>query len=68
MRRYRIVIRGEVGELVSNAFSDLQIETGHGESVLTADVADGAGLYRILDRLSDLAIEVVGFHEIGVTT
>jgi hypothetical protein len=61
--RYRIVVRGEIGELVANAFPELRIEAGHGQSVLYATVADSAALYGILDRLRDLAIDVVSLHE-----
>jgi hypothetical protein len=66
MKRYRIEVRGEFGDLLSNAFSELRIETAHGKTVLTADVDDNSGLYGILDRLRDFAIEVVSFSEVGV--
>jgi hypothetical protein len=65
MKRYRIEVRGEFGDLLSNAFSELQIETAGGRTVLTADVVDSSGLYGILDRLGDFAIEVVSFREVG---
>jgi hypothetical protein len=62
-KRYRIVVRGEIGDLVAHAFPELRIEAGHGKSVLSATVADSAALYGILDRLRDLAIDVVSLHE-----
>jgi len=65
MRRYRIVVRGEFGPLLSNAFSDLLIETRSGETVLTAEVVDSSGLYGILDRLGDFAVEVVSFRDVS---
>jgi hypothetical protein len=64
MRTYRIVVRGEIGELVANAFRGLRIETGHGQTVLTGEVVDAAALYGILDHLRDLAIEVVSLREV----
>jgi hypothetical protein len=67
MKRYRIVVRGEFGELLSNAFADFRIETGQGETVLTADVVDSSQLYGILDRLRDFAVEVVRFREVATT-
>jgi hypothetical protein len=67
MKRYRIVVRGEFGELLSNAFADFRIETGQGETVLTADVVDSSQLYGILDRLRDFAVEVVRFREVAIT-
>jgi hypothetical protein len=65
LKRYRIVIRGEFGELLSNAFSEFHLKTGGGKTVLTADVVTSRGLYGILDRLSDYAVEVESFREVG---
>jgi hypothetical protein len=67
MKRYRIVVRGEFGELLCNAFADFRIETGQGETVLTADVVDSSQLYGILDRLRDFAVDVVRFREVATT-
>jgi hypothetical protein len=64
MKRYRIVVRGEFGELLSNAFADFRIETGQGETVLTGDMVDGSQLYGVLDRLRDFAVEIVRFREV----
>ena len=68
MRRYRIVAKGEFGALLSNAFSECQVKTSGGETILTADVVDSSGLYGILDRLRDLAVDVVDFHEVKAPT
>jgi hypothetical protein len=65
MKRYRIVVRGEFGELTSIAFSEFSIETGHGKTVLTADVEHRAAIHGILDRLRDFAIEVESVREVG---
>jgi hypothetical protein len=65
MRRYRIVVRGEFGDLLSNAFSDTRVEIAQGKTVLTADVADNAGLFGILDRLRNFAVELESFNEVG---
>ena len=64
MKSYQIVVRGEFGALLSQAFSDLKIEPIQGETVLTAVDVDSSGLYRILDRLRDFAVEIESFREV----
>ena len=65
MRRYQIVVRGEFGDLLSTAFSGLKIETGGGKTVLTARVMHRDGLYEILERLRDFAIDIVSVDEMS---
>jgi hypothetical protein len=67
MTRYRILVRGEFGDLLSNAFSDTEIEIGNGNTVLIVSVADSAALYGVLDRLRDFAIELVSFKEVNAS-
>jgi hypothetical protein len=64
-RRYRIVVRGECGDLMARAFQELAMEPGRGTTLLTADVVDSSQLYGILDRLRYFAIELVSLNEIG---
>ena len=66
-KRYRIEVRGEIGALLSNEFSELSIETGQGKSVLTTPLVDRNELFTVLDRLPDFAIEVLGFREVPAT-
>ena len=68
MRRYRIVVKGEIGDLLASAFSDMTIEAGKGKTVLTTAEVDWSGLHRILDHLRDFAIEIDSFHEVGATS
>jgi hypothetical protein len=65
-RRYRIVVRGEFGELLSSAFAGISVLRHRGTTILTADVADSAEFYGVLDRLRDFAIEVVSVNEIRI--
>ena len=68
MRRYRIVVQGEFGDLLKSAFAELHIATGTGETVLIAEVDNSTGLYRIIDRLNDFAVSIIGFREIEATS
>jgi hypothetical protein len=63
-RRYRIVVRGEFGELLSTAFAGISTLPHRGTTILTADVADPSEFYGVLDRLRDFAIEVVAIEEL----
>jgi hypothetical protein len=56
--RYRIVVRGEFGELLTAAFSALEVETVEGRTVLLASVRDAQELYGLIDRLRDHGIEI----------
>jgi len=56
--RYRIVVRGEFGELLSTAFADVAVATGGGKTELVATVRDGQGLYGLLDRLRDYGVQI----------
>jgi hypothetical protein len=62
--RYRIVVRGEFGEILTAAFPDVSVEPGEGRTVLTVTVADEQELYGILDRLRDFAISIVSISEV----
>jgi hypothetical protein len=63
-RRYRIVVRGEFGELLSSAFTGMSALPHRGTTILTADVADPSEFYGVVDRLRDFAIEVVSVDEL----
>jgi hypothetical protein len=67
-RRYRIVVRGEFGELLSTAFAGIATLPHRGTTILTADVADPSEFYGVLDRLRDFAIEVVSVDELQTNT
>jgi hypothetical protein len=56
--RYRIVVRGEFGELLTAAFGALEVETIEGRTVLLASVRDAQELYGLIDRLRDHGVEI----------
>jgi hypothetical protein len=67
-RRYRIVVKGEFGELLSSAFSEMATLPKDGTTILLADVADLSEFYGVLDRLRDFAIELVSVNELQPET
>jgi hypothetical protein len=56
---YRIVVRSELSERYAAAFEGMEMETKRGLTVLTGKIIDQPQLYGILDRLSDLGLELV---------
>lgn len=56
--RYRIVVRGEFGELLAAAFDDVAVTTGAGKTVIVAPVQDNQELYGLMDRLRDHGVEI----------
>jgi hypothetical protein len=63
--RYRIVVRGTLGDAFGCAFEGMRLEVENGTTVLDGSVADQAQLYGLLDRLRDLALELVRVEEVG---
>jgi hypothetical protein len=57
--RYRIVLRGRLGEHFQSAFDGMVLEPGQGQTVLVGEVRDQAHLYGLLDRLRDFGIDLV---------
>jgi hypothetical protein len=61
--RYRIVVRGRLGERFRARFGDLDYAAGSGESVLEGSF-DQAGLHGVLDQLRCLGIELVSVDRV----
>jgi hypothetical protein len=62
--RYRIVVRGCLGEHLASGFDELEVESGGGRTSLTGVFADQAQLHGLLDRLYDLAITLVSVNPV----
>jgi hypothetical protein len=60
--RYRVVVRGGLGESFARAFEQLELESRDGKSSLTGSFADQAQLYGLLDRLRDLGILIISVN------
>src|SRR5215212_5602195 len=58
-KAYRIVVRSELSERYAAAFEEMQMKTNSGLTVLTGKIIDQPHLYGILDRLSDLGLELL---------
>ena len=64
-RVYRVVVNGEMGPAMREAFSDLETRAEHGRTVLSGELADQAALYSVLARLQALGLELVGLSVDG---
>jgi len=62
--RYRIVIRGEIGEPLVGPLEGMSVELAGHESVLTVDLVDQAQLQGALSCLNDLGIEIVSVNPV----
>jgi hypothetical protein len=60
--RYRVVVRGRLGEHLIGAFEQLELDSHAGTSSLTGPFADQSQLYGLLDRLRDLGIQLVSVN------
>lgn len=56
---YDVTVRGEPGDVLRRAFSDVTVRQSAGVTVLSADL-DQAGLHGLLGRIADLGLELVG--------
>lgn len=60
--RYRVVIRGRLGEHLASAFGYLELDSRPGQTTLTGTFADQAQLHRLLDQLRDLGIHLISVN------
>jgi hypothetical protein len=63
--RYRIVLRGQLGERFESAFDGMALEPGPNQTVLIGEIHDQAHLYGLLDRLRDFGIELLAVQPAG---
>ena len=56
---YRIVVRSELSNRYAFAFEGMEMETKHGETILTGEVIDQPHLYGILSRINGLGLKLV---------
>ena len=64
---YDVTIKGEPGDLLRGAFSDVTVRAAPGVTVLSADL-DQAALHGLLGRVADLGIELVGIQRVAGST
>ena len=58
-RRYRLVIRGELGEPFGFLFEGMTLDRVAGTTVLTGSVIDQAHLHGLIQRTQDLGLELI---------
>jgi hypothetical protein len=63
--RYRVVVRGRLGEHLASCFEDLEVESRAGETSVTGTFADQAQLHGLLDRLQGLGIALVSVNPVN---
>ena len=56
---YRIVVRGELSARYGAAFEGMEMETKHGQTILTGEVKDPPHLHGILDRISGFGLKLL---------
>ena len=56
---YRIVVRSELDDRYAVVFEGMEMETKHGETILTGEIIDQPHLYGILERVNGLGLEVL---------
>jgi hypothetical protein len=56
---YRICVRGQLSERFGSALEGMHLQTGSGLATFTGEVCDQSQLYGLLNRVSDLGLELV---------
>jgi hypothetical protein len=59
---YRIVVRGELSHRYLSAFEGMTLSAGDGQTTISGPVVDQAQLYGLLDRVSDLGLELISVN------
>ena len=62
--RYRVIIRGRLGEHLASAFGHLELDSRPGQTTLTGNFADQAQLHGLLDQLRDLGIHLISVNPV----
>ena len=57
--RYRIRVRGRLGETIRSAFPALQARASGGDTVLTGPLSDRAALHGVLAEIEALGLELL---------
>ena len=61
-RRYRLVLRGELGDSFAFLFDGMQLHSQAGMTVLSGPVADQAHLLGLIEQIQELGIELVSVN------
>ena len=61
-RRYRLVLRGELGDAFGFLFAGLRLQRVAGMTVLTGQVTDQAHLAGLIEQIQELGVELVSVN------
>ena len=61
-RRYRLVLRGELGDSFGFLFAGMRMQRIAGMTVLTGQVTDQANLLGLIERIQELGVELVSVN------
>jgi hypothetical protein len=61
-KRYRLVLRGELGEQFAFLFEGMTMDLVAGNTVLTGNVIDQAQLHGLLQRTQELGFELISIE------
>ena len=61
-RRYRLVLRGELGDSFGVLFDGMQLQRLAGTTVLTGEVTDQAHLLGLIEQVQELGVELVSVN------
>jgi hypothetical protein len=59
---YRIVVRGELSQRYIPAFEGMTLVAANGETAIIGPVTDQAHLHGLLNRVSDLGLELLSVN------
>jgi hypothetical protein len=62
--RYRVIVRGRLGEYFADWFDQLEVDARPGQTSLTGNFADQAQLHGLLDQLRDLGIHLISVNPV----
>ena len=61
-RRYRLVLRGELGDSFGFLFDGMRLQRLAGMTVLTGQVTDQAHLLGLIEQIQELGVELVSVN------
>ncbi len=61
-KTYEITFKGEVGPALRAEFEDCELTIGSGITTLRAELPDQAALWGLVQRISELGLEVTDLH------
>ncbi len=61
-RRYRFVLRGELGDAFGFLFAGMRLQRVAGMTVLTGQVTDQAHLAGLIEQIQELGVELVSVN------